>query len=939
MPNWEPTPGRRTDVFGETESRWDAIWQLVLQAEQLPGGEQAAFLQSVESDPFIIQKALAILAGNESVATAADSVQLAPQQRFVPQAGMKIGRYRVGTLLGSGGSGSVYAAFDEELNRPVAIKFVSPRRSGSSDASALPLREARAASALNHPNIIMIHEIIETSETAAIVMELVNGVTLREAARRVPPLAEVLRWGTQLAHALAVAHDHGLIHGDIKPENVMVRDDGYLKLLDFGLALDAETSAARVWQLAGTPRYLAPERYLGQPPTKAGDIFAFGVMLYELTTGRHPYESRSSLERLEAIAEKEAPRPATFRPDVPAVLDHLIPAMIARRAEERPTARQIADRLAEPVKQKSRRSMAVALGLAVAIALVTMLAAAYWFRNPRRSSDFSGMTVRPMASQAGLEDNPSISPNGLWISCLYRVQPADAPKLQVHSLRDAPPVEIDTGRLLVQGPAAWSPDSMDLAFEAWDGSHDHAIYRLRRTGGVPNRIAECKSGDGTPCELDWSPEGTTLAVTDRSKGNSGLDLVDLSKGGRRALITPVPEMVTRPRFSPDGKWIAYAKTVSLQTDDLYVVAATGGQPRRITRMPWYQKGFTWSKDGKRLVAISSHLSQKPEIFEFPLDGSEPYRAGELDVTRGSDLTLSRGKGSLSWVRDLSANRIWRVPVDQSGQPPQPVTNSAAADVDPEWSSNGRIVFRSDRSGFNELWIAGANGSRPWQATRFRGPFVGDPHWSADGRAIAFTSHADGNPDIYLIRCEQNAEVCSEPRQLTRTASNDSNPTWSGDGRWIYFSSSRSGAYEVWRMPVDGGTAPERITWNGGYLARESADGKWLYYSKFVHPTSFWRIELPARGPGQKETMVAPKIPFQAAATWALGARELFYYPGVEDPEIPFPPVRAVDVETGGTRDLPLGNIRLGRGLSLSPDGRWMLRSQNDRALTLVMIAE
>ena len=190
-----------------------------------------------------------------------------------------------------------------------------------------------------------------------------------------------------------------------------------------------------------------------------------------------------------------------------------------------------------------------------------------------------------------------------------------------------------------------------------------------------------------------------------------------------------------------------------------------------------------------------------------------------------------------------------------------------------------MVFRSNRSGVNELWIANADGSRPWQATRFRGPFVGDPHWSPDGRAIAFTSHADGNPDIYLMRCEQDAAACSEPRQLTRTPATDANPTWSVDGRWIYFSSSRSGDYEVWRMPADGGGAPERITWNGGYMARESADGKWLYYSKLVYPTTgFWRIALPARGPGQQETLVAPNVPFAAAATWALGARELFYYP-------------------------------------------------------------
>jgi dipeptidyl aminopeptidase/acylaminoacyl peptidase len=342
----------------------------------------------------------------------------------------------------------------------------------------------------------------------------------------------------------------------------------------------------------------------------------------------------------------------------------------------------------------------------------------------------------------------------------------------------------------------------------------------------------------------------------------------------------------------------------------------------------------------------ARLSHKLQMWQFPLDGGEPSSAGELDVTRGTQPALSRGKGSLAWVRDLSANSIWRMPVDRSRRPPEPLTNSAALDFDPEWSSNGRMVFRSDRSGVSELWIANADGSRPWQATRSRGPFVGDPHWSPDGRAIAFTSHSDGNPEIYLMRCEQDAVACSEPRRLTRTPATDVNPTWSNDGRWIYFSSARSGDsarggdYEVWRMPADGNAEPERVTWNGGYMARESADGKWLYYSKFVYPTTaFWRIALPARGPGQPEAVVTPRVSGWAAATWALGARELFYYPPVDDPAVRFPPVRAVDVETGRTRDLPLGNIRLGRGLSLSPDGHWLARSQIDRALTLVMIAE
>ena len=154
---------------------------------------------------------------------------------------------------------------------------------------------------------------------------------------------------------------------------------------------------------------------------------------------------------------------------------------------------------------------------------------------------------------------------------------------------------------------------------------------MSRTGGVPSRIAACKSRTNSPCELDWSPDGTTLAVADRWQDNSELYLVDLANGGRRELITPVKESVTRPRFSPDGKWIAYSKQVSLTSDDLYVVAAAGGQPRRVTRNPWFQKGFVWSKDGKRLVAIMARLSHKLQIFAVSTGWREPYSAGEPDV--------------------------------------------------------------------------------------------------------------------------------------------------------------------------------------------------------------------------------------------------------------------------------------------------------------------
>ncbi len=498
---------------------------------------------------------------------------------------------------------------------------------------------------------------------------------------------------------------------------------------------------------------------------------------------------------------------------------------------------------------------------------------------------------------------------------------------------------IETGRIVVQGPAAWSPDSGELVFAAQEDSHDHAIYRVQRTGGPLRRIARCRSRTDRGCELDWSPDGGMLEIAIGGQEIRNCISLNWPAAAAGSLIKPDKLYVTTPRFSPDGKWIAYLKLPSMTSDDIYVVPVTGGQPRRVVQSTSILKGFAWETDGKSLVAVSSRQSNTFQLWEFSLNGSKPYRLGELDAGRGSDPTLSRRKGSLAWVRDLSASSLWRMPTDESGRQPEMLVNSAAVDVDADWSSNGRMVFRSDRSGANELWIANADGSEPWQATRFRGPFVGDPHWSPDGQVVAFTSQADGNPDIFVMRCDQKVAACSQPRQLTRTPAPDANPIWARDGRFIYFSSSRSGEFEVWRMPADGSGPAVRITWNGGYMGRESADGKWLYYSKLWESTGFWRIALPARGRGQEEIPVATNVPFRAGATWALGTHELFYYPSTEDAAVPFPAVRAIDLKSGVSRDLQLGKILLGRGLSLSPDGRWLLRSQTDRALTLIMVAE
>ena len=942
-----------------TPQQLDRLFDLFLACREMDSEARSAWLREACQGDLSFQRGVERLIHEDA---SADGF-LSQPMRLVTQAfsfdiveGQRFGRYTITGFIGRGGMGEVWKAHDEELDRAVALKFIQ-----SGFAVNQLTREARMASALNHPGIVTVYDVTAWQGTPILVMELVSGTPLsrfcngleqvapsgrgmergtqkaRDALCVPMPFDQMLSVAAQVSGALAAAHAEGIIHGDLKPDNILWRTDRLAKILDFGLAHKVTGTAAA--ERAGTPLYMSPEQARGEASGTASDVYSLGLVLYELATGRRPF-GRQTLDEIGRRRMKPA-RASAVRARLPERLDRLIDRMLEPDPAKRIGMPEVVEWLRGVERSETRQRIRKWTVLAASF-VIAAAGLAWWWTNQqsRHRIDLSRMTVRPLASQPGLEDNPSISPDGLWISCLYRAREVDRPQLQVHSITGGPPVVIDTGNLVVQRIAAWSPDSSELVFSALVGAREHFVYRVRRSGGIPRRIAGCRPRDDKGCELDWSPDGTMLAVADRLPNSSELYLLELASGRRRDLIAPDHRYITTPHFSPDGKWIAYVKEPTMVSNDLYVVASSGGQPRRIGRNSWsLLSGFSWSTDGRSLLAFSFRASNKPQLWQFPLDGNEPHPLVELDAGRGGGLSVSRRKGTFAWVRDLSATSLWRMPVDGLEDAPQLLVNSAAVDIDGEWSSNGRMVFRSDRSGVTELWIAKADGSSTWQATRFRGPFVGDPHWSPDGRSIAFTSRVNGSPDIFVMRCEEKATSCGPARQLTRSPAPDANPTWSRDGQFIYFSSSRSGQFEVWRLPADGTPKAERITWNNGYLARESVDGKWLYFSKLWEGNGFWRISLPARGPGQTETPVALNVPFRAGATWALGSHELFYYSSTDDPAVPFPSVRAVDVGTGRTRDLPVGNIRLGRGLSLSPDERWLLRSQNDRALTLIMIAE
>jgi eukaryotic-like serine/threonine-protein kinase len=925
-----------------TPQQADRLFELFLGCREMDGSARERWLQEACGGNELLQRGVERLIREDASAEGFLSRPMrlvADAFPFTIQQGQRFGRYTIQSFVGRGGMGEVWKAHDEELDRAVALKFLHPGL-----AVNHLTREARMASALNHPAIVTVHDVAVWDGTPVLVMELVIGTPLSRVCDGRMPLHHMISAAGQIANALTAAHAEGIVHGDLKPDNIIWREGHFPKILDFGLSRRVVGMAP---VLAGTPLYMSPEQARGEAIGTASDVYSLGLILFELTTGQRPF-GRQALEDIGARRAKP-PKASGVRSRLPQEFERLMERMLEPDPARRISMREAAEVLGRLERPPTPKRIWLASGLAAALTLAAALLVALWLYPGvlpqllggwRDQVGLSRLTIRPMASQPGLEDNPSMSPDGLWISCLYRARASDRPKLQVHSTKDGPPIVIDTGDLVVQGPAAWSPGSDELIFSALENSQAHGLYRVQRTGGHPRRIHGCRQRTDDGCGVDWSPDGVHLAIADRWPSNSELYILDLKSGERRYIVEHEKNYVTKPRFSPDGKWVAYLKEPSMASYDLYVAPTAGGKSRRITRIPWYLKEYGWSADAKNFLILSTQENNKPQIWQISLDGNDRHSVGALDGDRGSGFTFSRKKGSFAWVRNLNVNSLWRMSAVNLNSAAELLVNSAAVDVDAEWSHSGRMVFRSDRSGVNELWVANVDGSNPWQATHYRGPFVGDAHWSPDSRSIAFSSHVSGNPDIYVMRCEEGATTCGKPRQLTRDPGPDANPTWSRDGRWIYFSSSRSGQFEVWRMPADGRPdKAEQITWTGGYMARESQDGKWLYYSNLWPTASFWRIGLPLRGRGQRALPVALGLPFRAGATWALGTHELFYYPSTADRTIPFPSVRAVDLQSGRTRDLPLGMVSLGRGIALSPDEQWLLRSQNERASTLIMLAE
>ena len=961
-----------------TPEQWHKVKEVFEAALERAPWERSAFLEEVCSgDKTLHSEVKGLLSSYEEhpsfMETAAAEIASSwfVKEEGAALVGRMIGHYRLVREIGRGGMGVVYLAQDLSLDRPVALKLLPAHLTSDPDRVRRLEREARTASALNHPNVCVIHEIGRTDDDGHfIAMEYIDGITLRQhlTTKRMK-LSEALDVSVQVATALGAAQKVGIVHRDIKPENIMLRADGYVKILDFGLAKLTEAQAihaepnqspsARNTGPVGTANYMSPEQARGLSVDARTDIFSLGVVLYEMVTGEVPFKGETPNQVVGALLEQDPEPLKSHWSMAPSGLQETVNKALAKQRDKRYQTfadflidlKQLTQGSNSETKVSSpapnglvtgiigKRPFVVSPGILLATALIVVTLVGVWLygRGYPRERALAPMKVTPFTSLLGFESNPAFSPDGNFIAFCWGGEKDDNVDVYVQEIgKSGPP------RRLTHDPAAdilpvWSPDGTQIAFSRVKSETDKAAFVIPAQGGPERKVytSKVKSIWGGEKNLDWSPDGKFLVAPDKvvENGPYQISLISLDTLESRQL-TFAPENTfgdLNPQFSPDGKSVSFSRLMGggTATSDIYIVPVGGGEPRRLTSDSKQIKNSTWTADGREIV-FSSNRGGSMSLWRIPASGGTPEQlpVGELNASTPS---ISRQGNLLAYVRNTTDTNMYRLSLDRAARAsPTMIASSTQTDGMPGFSPDGQqIAFVSDRSGNNEIWLCDSDGSKLRQLTTLESG-AGSPRWSPDGQQIVFDSREKGSAtqDVYLIGTQGGA-----PRRLT-TLDNyeDHAPSWSNDGKWIYFSSNRSGDYQVWKVPLIGGD-PVQVTTQGGFKPFESADGKFIYYAKGVTAPGIWRVPIS----GGEEVLVLDAVAGYWG-NWGL-TREGIYYIDAETKI-----GAAIEFFNFGTRHTSkvasLGRANVAwLGFAVSPDGKSALYTLMEHEGSDIMLVE
>jgi serine/threonine protein kinase len=821
--------------------------------------------------------------------------------------GEKINQYEITAHLGTGGMGEVYLAVDSKLDREVGLKFLPKDMAADGDVKARFLQEARAASSLNHPNICTIHDIQDYDGRMFIVMEHIDGETLRDKKDKLST-NQILEIGAQVADGLGAAHDKGIIHRDIKTENIMVRKDGIVQIMDFGLAkLRGVSRLTKEGSTLGTVGYMSPEQALGQDVDHRSDIFSLGVVLYELLTGQLPFQGAHEAAIMYEIVNVDSAPPSTLNPDIDPELDRIVLECLQKDPDERhQSAKEVAKDLRRFKRDSGRKrasrisqvrpsktvttfrqdtaphetvstraatsgKSSMVLRTVAAVAVLVAVASVVWkFTSPGPQRQVFHSNINPppaMTYYNASGGHIALSPDGRYLAFVGVDSASGNRNIVIRALNSSTSLPLP-GTEGASFPF-WSADSRYVGYFAHG-----KLMKILANGGPAQTICDAPAGRGGT----WNSDGVIVFAPEQS---SSLLYRVSAAGGESVPVTVFDSTKSDfthrwPWFLPDGKhFLFYARTQGNEggeNDAICLGSLDGGIAERLIQT----KSDVAFASGHLLYMLNGTLMAHPfdpSSLEFTGDAipiaenasmSERFSRGvfavsqtgvlvyqEGEILSGSQLTVFDRHGRmLDTIGDRNTMYVPRLSPDE--------THLAVGIQEPD----GQNI---------DVWIYDLKRRIRTRLT-FDSTHCLVPLWSPDGQTVAFTSHGDDQWGFY----SKNVSGTRPAELLLTVPANSWMVDWSRDGRYIsYLVRDSSGADDIGILTVGRDSVINRFTETS--FDEEgpvfSYDGRWLAYSSnesgerevyvvpFPNPTGKWQVSL-AGGDNPH---------------WSADDRELYYY--------------------------------------------------------------
>lgn len=848
-----------------TDVRWPRIKEIFHSALDHPPGERSAFLNKVCGNDTAMREELEALltadADNETFLSEpayefAAGMLSDEAREFSP--GQEVGQYKIECFLGAGGMGQIYEAHDTKLGRKIALKFISPGFATDPRRVQRFEQEARAASALNHPNVCVIHDIGITDQGRHfIAMEFIVGSTLRDKMQGGFKPLETLQIITQVGDALASAHAKGIVHRDIKPENIMLRHDGFVKVVDFGLAKltemvpehgrtgEVETRVhTEPHTIMGTVKYMSPEQLRETPVDEQTDIWSLGIVLYEMLTGVTPFDARTTNDSIALILGPQPPE-LQFGDEIPIQLREIVKKTLEKDCDQR---YQTVTKLTADLRKLKRK---LELNTEADFPSVSSIQSISYDRKKTARENGSAILTRFKSQARSTADNifteirshkrAAIFAGATSVLALLFFLPA-AVRWINGIITPAKPVQQTMDRLTSEGKiicAAVSPDDKWVAYaEDQNGKQRLVVTNIVNSASfvaIPPHDVQYRS-------ITFSRDNNWLYFT-RVEKERGI-LYRLAWPGSYPI--KLKEGVDSPiSFSPQGDRFAFVRYDEPKTEFSLILSDIDGTNDQVissrkngATLSLY--GVAWSPDGNMIVCPAGNRSKgwQTDLIAFDLKNG-----GERSIGNQSWFSIQQ----VAWQQDMygliisatprltSPHQLWRISFPEGDA--QNLTTDLSEYTSVSLAGKRIVTVRTDRSW--RIWVAALDNAQAMTEIARGNSLTYGLSWSTNGN-IVFSSMTQDGLNIYRIKPDGSNQV-----QLTFAAKDNYMPASSADGRYILFASNRSGSSNIWRMNADDGSDPTQLTHgDADFYPSCSSDNQWVAYDNLGEwKASVWKVPM------------------------------------------------------------------------------------------------